>query len=54
MVKDDEHAPVTSAPEETKKGSEQLPFLPKEFFLELLDLPSCKLTGRCDGCGKCG
>ena len=39
---------------ETGKGSEKLPFLPKEFYLELLDLPSCKTTGKCDGCGKCG
>jgi len=39
-------------PEE--KGSGPLPFLPKEFYLALLDLPPCKLTGKCTGCGKCG
>jgi len=27
--------------------------LPPEFFAELLDLPSCKARGICDGCGRC-
>jgi len=33
---------------------EKFPFLPQEFFLELLDMPPCKLTGKCTNCGKCG
>ena len=49
-----EKDPAENRPDNTEKGSEALPFLPKEFYLELLDLPACKTTGRCDGCGKCG
>lgn len=28
--------------------------LPQEFFVKLLDIPSCKLaSGICNGCGRC-
>lgn len=27
--------------------------LPEAFFAKLLDRPSCKTRGICDGCGRC-
>lgn len=30
------------------------PFLTRDIFLELLELPMCKTTGGCNGCGQCG
>ena len=44
----------TNKPLVAENSGEKLPFLPQEFFVELLGLPSCKLTGKCDNCGKCG
>ena len=39
--------PVTPAAEETQ------PKLSVSFFQELLNPPSCKTIGVCDGCGRC-
>ena len=27
--------------------------LPESYFQTLLDLPSCKINGHCDRCGRC-
>lgn len=38
--------PAPVAPKEEIK-------LPESYFQELLDLPSCKINGHCDRCGRC-
>ncbi len=38
---------------EEKKEKPAQPELPPEFFMDLLDLPSCKTIGICDECGRC-
>ena len=38
---------VSPAEEQTQ------PKLPMDFFQSLLNLPSCKTVGVCDGCGRC-
>ena len=40
-------APVTPAEEQTQ------PRLSESFFEMLLNPPSCKTIGVCDGCGRC-
>ena len=32
---------------------EAAPRLPAAFYLELMEMPSCKTIGECDGCGSC-
>lgn len=29
------------------------PALPPEFYMQLLNLPACKISGKCDNCGRC-
>lgn len=42
------------AQDTAKQTDEQTqPKLPAGFFQSLLNLPSCKTVGVCDGCGRC-
>ena len=38
---------ASEAPEKQK------PALPEDFYRQLLQLPACKTSGICDGCGRC-
>ena len=46
--------PETAADgEQQPMAEEETPHLSASFFAELVEMPSCKLTGKCDGCGRC-
>ena len=38
---------------EAPRESQTQPKLPASFFQNLLNPPLCKVTGECDGCGRC-
>ena len=38
---------------EQKIGGERRTDLPADFYIKLLNLPACKISGICDGCGRC-
>lgn len=49
-------APASGREPEQKREQAQnreSPTLSEQFYLQLLELPMCKTSGICDGCGRC-
>lgn len=38
---------------EKQSGGEQRVELPSDFYIKLLNIPPCKISGICNGCGRC-
>lgn len=36
-----------------KSGGERRTDLPSDFYIKLLNIPPCKISGVCNGCGRC-
>ncbi len=45
--------PRPAAGSEALRAEDAQPKLSAGFFQQLLKLPSCKISGVCDGCGRC-